>query len=38
MSDETKQPEKESDQPAPIPAPIVGVGASDLRQMKEEAI
>ena len=38
MNEETKQPENQSDQPAPIPAPIVGGGASDLRQMKEEAI
>ena len=35
MSDEQKQP---VEQPAPQPVPIVGGGASDLRQMKEEAL
>jgi hypothetical protein len=34
MSDEQKQPEPQPQQPVPI----VGGGAADLRQMKEEAI
>jgi hypothetical protein len=33
MSDE----QKPAEQPAPVPVPIVGGGASNLRQMKEEA-
>jgi hypothetical protein len=33
MSDE----QKPAEQPAPQPVPIVGGGASNLRQMKEEA-
>jgi hypothetical protein len=34
MSDEQQPVE----QPAPQPVPIVGGGAADLRQMKEEAL
>lgn len=45
MSDEQKQPEQQPEQSAPQqeqsqalqPVPIVGGGAADLRQMKEEA-